>query len=436
MHVRRHHATGTLDTRASRAPLVKKDAMPPSTTPDRAVTAARNATLAVFGLCGLVTASWVSRIPDIREALSLSPSELSHLILAISLGSVLGLPTAGRIVQRIGLSRAVVLAGALCLPALCVCAVLITARLDRVWLLPFLLCYGIGFGIWDVAQNIEGSLVERRIGRSIMPWFHAAFSGGTVLGALVGAGLVWLGVSVAVHIVATCVLAAVLLLLCLPAFVAEPTERTPPAAPDSDGTREPGPARSRSAWTEPRTLLIGVMALAASFTEGTANDWIAVAFVDGFGLPNAVGVIATAVFLTFMTAGRMLGTSLLDRYGRVLVLRCLFASTILGCVMVVFGTAPVAFLGAAIWGLGASLGFPVGMSAAADDPSRAAARISVVSTIGYLAFLGGPVLLGYLGDHVGVLRALLLVGAVSALAMFAVPAAREPRRPGAAVSPR
>ena len=66
-------------------------------------------------------------------------------------------------------------------------------------------------------------------------------------------------------------------------------------------------------------------------------------------------------------------------------------------------------LGIVVWGLGASLGFPVGMSAAADDPARAAARVSVVSTIGYGAFLAGPPLLGWLGDRVGTLEALLAV---------------------------
>ena len=64
------------------------------------------------------------------------------------------------------------------------------------------------------------------------------------------------------------------------------------------------------------------------------------------------------------------------------------------------------------------------MSAAADDPRRAALRLSVVTTIGYTAFLAGPPLLGFLGDHFGILNALLVVGAVSVLALLVVPAAK------------
>ena len=36
-------------------------------------------------------------------------------------------------------------------------------------------------------MNVEGADVERRLGRTIMPRFHAAFSLGTVLGAGIGA---------------------------------------------------------------------------------------------------------------------------------------------------------------------------------------------------------------------------------------------------------
>ena len=80
------------------------------------------------------------------------------------------------------------------------------------------------------------------------------------------------------------------------------------------------------------------------------------------------------------------------------------------------------------WGLGSALGFPVGMSAAADDPKTAAARVSAVATIGYLAFLVGPPLVGFVGEQVGLLNALLIVLGLVAVAGIVSPAAREPRR--------
>jgi MFS family permease len=87
----------------------------------------------------------------------------------------------------------------------------------------------------------------------------------------------------------------------------------------------------------------------------------------------------------------------------------------------------VAALAVMTWGLGVALGFPVAMSAAADDPSRAAARVSVVASIGYVAFLAGPPLLGLLADHVGVVTAMLAVSVAVALSLLGSGAARPPR---------
>ena len=97
--------------------------------------------------------------------------------------------------------------------------------------------------------------------------------------------------------------------------------------------------------------------------------------------------------------------------------------------VIVSNSALLAALGIVIWGLGAALGFPVGMSAAADDPRRAARRVSVVSTIGYGAFLAGPPLLGFVGNEVGTLDSLYVVAAAMVPAAVLVLAVRRPAVP-------
>jgi MFS family permease len=82
-------------------------------------------------------------------------------------------------------------------------------------------------------------------------------------------------------------------------------------------------------------------------------------------------------------------------------------------------------VGVVVWGLGVSLGFPVGMSAAGDDPNGAAARVSAVATIAYCAFLVGPPVLGLVGHQVGILNSLWIVFALIVLAAVGIPAARE-----------
>jgi predicted MFS family arabinose efflux permease len=218
------------------------------------------------------------------------------------------------------------------------------------------------------------------------------------------------------HLVGVVLLAIVLVWRSSPSFlpVAERHEETASSA-----------AR---AWLEPRTLLIGVMVLALAMTEGTANDWLAVALVDGHDVSHAVGVAGFAVFVLAMTAGRFAGTGLIDRFGRVVVLWGTMALAGAGVLLIVLADQPaLVVVGIVLWGVGASLGFPVGMSAAADDPVRAASRVSVVSTIGYAAFLAGPPLLGFVGDEVGTLKALLVVAVLLMPAALVVPAAREQR---------
>ena len=381
-------------------------------TPARVVSA-RNGDLVVFAVNGFALASWMSRIPDVKQILHLTPGTLSVLLLAVSAGSLIGLPLAGRLAHRYGAQSIVRLGLVLAMSGELVAAIAVQFTDSPWWVVPGLLFVGLGNGVWDVSQNLEGTRIETGLGRAIMPWFHAAFSGGTVVAALIGAGMTALKVPILIHIGIVVVLAVVAVLWGTAKFL--PTHVDEPLA---EGETKPV---VRSAWLEPRTLLIGVIVLSAAFAEGTANDWMAVAFVDGHQLSNALGVVAFAVFLVFMTAGRILGTGLLDRYGRVTVLRILFGMAIVGCLLVVFGPTWLAFIGAAIWGVGASLGFPVGMSAAADDPTRAPMRLSVVATIGYTAFLAGPPFLGFLGDHFGVLRALIVVGAISLIAILIVP---------------
>jgi MFS family permease len=385
---------------------------------DVPVPAARNAVAAVFALNGFAFASWVARIPEVRAALDLTPGQLGLLLLAIAAGSVIALPTAGAWVHRLGAARVVGVASVLVGAGLVVTGAG-TLPIDSPWVVAAgLFVVGYGTGTWDVAMNIEGAAVERRLARAVMPRFHAAFSLGTVAGAGMGAAAAALGVPVVWHLAAVSALTAVAPPLAVRRFLPVPT-----AAHES---HRPSPWR---AWSEPRTLAIGVLVLAMALTEGVANDWLAVALVDGYGVPPWVGAAGFALFVSAMTVGRLVGHVLLDRFGRAGVLWGSMAVAGAGVVLVVLGQVlPVVAGGIVLWGLGASLGFPVGMSAAADDPAHAAARVSVVSTIGYMAFLAGPPVLGMLGDQVGVLNALLVVSVLLVPSALAVPSSRRPQQ--------
>ena len=397
-------------------------------------------TYAAFILSGLAFATWASRIPQVRDRLQLSPAQVGAVLLSIAVGSLVALPLSGMIIHRFGSRRT--LATLAVVDGAAMGLVAVGYRIGLVPRVLGLVAFGFAQGGWDVAMNVQGAAVERRLGRAVMSRFHAGFSVGTVGGALLGAVMVALAVPVTAHLLGVAVLVGVLTPYAVRGFVPDtddrPDSQTTHGTQDAHGSARPGEARPTSgqdgggdrslrAWREPRTLLVGLFVLTFAFAEGTGNDWAGLALIDGYRASAAVGTLGFALFLSAMTAGRWFGPGLLDRFGRVLVVRALSGVCLLGVLLFVFGRAPaVAFVGAVLWGAGLSLGFPVGMSAAADQPAMAPARVSVVASLGYCAFLAGPPLVGFLGDRFGVLRAITAVAVTLAVGLLVSGSVRPP----------
>jgi hypothetical protein len=376
----------------------------------------------VFALNGLSFSCLVARLPDVRGNLELSNGALGLLLLTISVGSLAALSASGVFVGRFG-PTAVVRAGTgFALAGLVLAGIGAGVASSVVLTAVGFATYGIGVSSWDVAMNVEAAEVERALSRTIMPRFHAAWSLGTFGGAGVGVLLTRADVPVLLHLGVGAVIACGAAAGAAGLFLPRSGEDR------GSGATEVGPSRPRSPWTEPRTLAIGVMVLCFAAVEGAANDWLTLALIDGYDAPHWVGVAGFALFVSAMTLGRLTGPAALDRWGRVPVLAVLAIVSGAGVLVVVAGVSgPAAGLGIVMWGSGVALGFPVGMSAAADDPVGSARRVSVVATIGYGAFLTGPPLLGALGDRVGTLHSLFAVAALMGIAVLTVGAAGERR---------
>ena len=368
---------------------------------------ATRAVYLTFIAAGFAYASWAARIPQIKEHLEVTPGVLGLVLLCNAVGSLVSMPVTGFVVSRIGEARSVAIMAVV--GAIGLAGVAVGYQLGVPFVAAAFVVVGFGNGSWDVSMNVHAAEVERRLGRSIMSRFHAGFSVGTVSGAGVGALLVALHVPVAVHLLGVALIVGLGMPFVTRGFL-------PPAPPEPSHESR---AAAIGGWRHPRTLLIGVFVLCMAFTEGTGNDWLGLAAVDGYGMSNTVGALTLACFLVAMTTGRWFGPVLLDRYGRVKVLRACGLLALAGLALVVFGRLyPIAVIGVLCWGLGTSLGFPTGMSAAADDPAHSAPRVSVVSTIAYFAFLAGPPTVGFVANHVGVLRSLSVAAALLVVALL------------------
>lgn len=385
----------------------------------------------MFLIPGLSLSSWVTRTPDVRDELGASTAEMGLILFGLSVGSTIGIASSGALVARMGTRP--VIGGGTVLIALGVAGVGTGALASSAALVTAgLFVFGLGGGSGEVALNVEGAEVERLLARSVMTTLHGFFSLGTVLGASLGMLATAAAFPVQWHLL---IMSGVALAVFLAAFGDVPggvgkraaADEAADAAEDGDGT-----AAGRPLWKDTRLLLIGAVVLAMALAEGAATDWLPLLMVDGHDLDAALGSLVYVGFAAAMTVGRFCGAFFIDRFGRYLVIRTSAVSAALGLVVVIFVDHPVA-AGAAVlfWGLGASLGFPVAISAAGDSGPNPTARVSLVAMIAYGAFLVGPPGLGFLGDHYGLRSAMIAVLALVATAIFLAPAVGE-RRPAVA----
>lgn len=394
--------------------------------------AALRATCVVYVCLGFGTSAWLSRLPDVRDDLGLTPATIGTMLLIASLGSLLTLPTSGPIVTKIG-ARASGRIGVLIWALGIVCAGLGALNVSIPLATAGLVLIAAGNGLWGATMNIEAGLVQAAVRRTVVPVIQAMYAVGMLGGALLGALAAQMGLPLGAHLFG---LAALELLACGTAvgfyLTKEEVAALAPAQDKGDGgeaSSNKAKGLTRVAWREKQTVLIALMVMSAGLMEGAANDWLNLSMVDGYGYSTAAASAAFAFFLLMMTIVRFASPRLEARLGSPKLLRVTFTGAVVGLLLVAFAPHHLfAVAGIALWGIGSALGFPLGISALSVDPVMTPARVSVLSTVNYGAALIGPPLLGLIADHIGYHRALAFVALPVLLAI--VLAGQVPDRRG------
>ena len=421
--------------------------------------------LIVFFTIGVSFGTWLSRLPAVRDHLGASTLEMSIYGLCLASGCLIGLITSGRAVTALGPRRTLVIGGL-------VQAVAMPAAISIIWTgaipvgLGVLFVYGYAFASCDVAMNVSGANAERALGKVRMSLYHGAYSLGGVSALGLGALAERLAIPAPWHFLGIYILILIGLLSAtralptrdgeamiaearseaaearqavtgsipiirsgedqLPAFTTM-TGSLPIITPSDHPRPTPGHSERYSPWRDSRVLLVGLVALCASLAEGTASDWLPLALVDGRSMPNDTAAIMLAVFFVSMMAGRVSGSAVITRFGRVTILRASFALCAAGVASLLLVPSMIGIvLGTAAWGLGSALGFPVAISAAADDPKTAVRSVAAVSAIAYTALLVGPMAFGFLGEFIGLLTSFWVIVAMALIGGALSFATREP----------
>ena len=371
-----------------------------------------------FFLPGLLMASWASRTPAIRDVLSVSTAEMGEVLFGLSVGSMSGILSSAWLVKRFGARKVIRASMSFSVLGMVILSIALWFASPLLFAVG-LACFGGSLGAGEVAMNIEGAVVEQEMNKTVLPMMHGFYSLGTLVGAGVGMSLTALGISADLHILLAALVAIVPIILAISAV----PEGTGQNSAEEHANRQKG----MPFWRDTQLLLIGVVVLAMAFAEGSANDWLPLLMVDGHGFSPTSGSLIYTGFTLGMTTGRFCGGWFIDRYSRVAVVRASAIMGALGIGLIIFvDSAWVAGFSVILWGLGASLGFPLTISAASDTGPDAATRVSVVATTGYLAFLVGPPLLGFLGEHYGLRSAMLVVLGLVLIAALVARAVAKP----------
>ena len=361
---------------------------------------ARLAVLAIFFLNGVGVATWVVRIPAIKEKLSLSEGLLGLALLGVAVGAIGSMTVAGWLIARFG-SRPVVGAVAL-LFALALVPLSLAPNLPL--LVLALVFFGAMNGSLDVSMNAQAVAIEREYGTPIMSSFHASFSLGGLAGAGAGGLVASLGVGVAPHFFGVAALLALAVLVARREML--------PAEVDAGGSGG-GPSFARPT----RALLgLGVISFCVLLGEGAIGDWSAVYLRSTLLTGPGFAAAGYAAFSLMMVAGRITGDRLTEYLGPVLLVRLGGAVAAVGLgLSLAVGHPLVALAGFASAGAGFSIVFPLALSAAGRTKETAAGpALAAVSTLGYTGFLAGPPVIGFLAQLSNLGAALFVVVLLSA----------------------
>ena len=345
--------------------------------------------MAMFFVQAAALNNWFPRIPDIQAQLGLTPGQLAIALLGMPIGGLIGTAIAARVIEKIT-ARQTLGYGFIFYGAIAVLP-------GWAWSLPALFAIlfmaGIAYVIIDVAANVEATRIQDAIGRRILATCHGFWSLGSVLGLVAGSAFAEWQVEVRWHL-----LVAILVIVPIGFVIARALPQFEPK-PANERVRPPFAAL-------PSLPMLGlcVFAFGAIVGELTARNWGAVYLRETIGASAAATGVGFAAFSLFMTAGRLAGDRLTDRFGIVTLGRVCAALAVIGVVaLVAANNLFLAVIGLAAMGAGVSVAFPLAITAAAGfgGGRSPAVNVAALSLVAYSGSLIGAPLVGFVADQWG-----------------------------------
>lgn len=341
----------------------------------------RIATSIFFFIAGLTYSSWACRIHDIKSFYTLNDAELGSVLFALPIGLMISLPISGWMVTRFT-SRKVLIAAGLLFPFM-LCMIGLTNHIWQLVIVLFL--FGFLNNVFEIAMNTQAVGIEELYKRSIMASFHGLWSLAGFTGVAIGTLAIALKWSFWVHFTIVGILCWVLVLYSWRYLL-----------------RQDGVSESQPLFAKPDSniLKLGFIAFASLITEGTMFDWSGVYFKTVVTVPEALTTMGSIAFMATMAGGRFAADRFVTRFGISRILQCSGIISTSGLLLaVMFPNIYTATIGFLMVGIGVSSVVPLVLALAGKSKTLPPGiAIAAVSTVGFLGFLIGPPMIGFIAQ--------------------------------------
>lgn len=358
----------------------------------------------LFFICGLNFATWATRIPDFKSILQLSDAQLGTVLMGLPIGSLVSLPIAGWLLTKYAskwISIMAVVMYVIVIPSL-------SFMNSAISLFVGLFFFGMAGDIMNIAMNTQVVSLEAKMNKIIMSSFHAVFSIGLMAGAFIGGILEKEHFNTTEHFSLIAFTNVVLVPFSIGNLLTD--------KPIVDENKPKSSILNLGSYL----IILSFIAFCGMLCEGAMADWISLYFKEFIPNSSFPITIGFSSFAAAMVLGRFIGDQISLKYGvsTILILNGLLVGIGM-LITLLFASVYLKIMGCFIIGIGISTIVPLIYSQAGSQkeimPSIA---IAGVSTIAYIGFLLGPVLIGYLSDFVGLDKALYLIVILGFIAAF------------------
>jgi MFS family permease len=338
----------------------------------------------VFASMNILIGTWILYIPFIKLKFNLNDGQIGFALFFTALGLLISIPFIAGINKKIGVGKSTKI-GIILLAFLYNFPLLAP---NYIALCSAMLCIGLLSGFTSISLNALTSHIEKNEEQNFMSAAHGFFSLGGFIGAGIGSVFISQFSNPSIHMLG---ISAIIILTTL--FLSKNYEKI-------TGSEKVKAAHNPAFFRSIKPLLIiSTIAFIILFNEGAVEHWSNLFLFDVIKVSESKAGFGFILFSLTMTIGRFLGDGFSHKIGSKKII--LYASSVafIAYLCIIYANFYLSVLGFGLLGFGLSVIIPeIFRIAGKTKDLDTSFAISIVSGIGFVGFLVGPVLLGAISN--------------------------------------